>query len=390
MNLEQHIEEIRTGIRIGRFTNEAAVAHGIVLRLLAALGWPTYDVQVIWPEYSLGGRRVDFALCNPPGKPIAFVEVKQVGRSEGAERQLFEYAFHVGVPLAILTDGQEWNFFLPAEQGDYGERRVYKLDLLERDTGECVNRLKRYLQYAAVVSGQAIDNARADYRNNSRERQMQAAMPKAWQKLVEDEDEILLELIADHVESLCGYKPDLNTVAHFLKQQSGLRGTGPTRPPSRPTGAKATAPTRTAQPPPPSSPPISVQTSEQPSPLSTQSHGPTPGGLGFVFMGQHHPAKSARDVLLGVLEFLNQRDSTFLERLAARPKHGRKRRYVARTPKELYPDRPDLARDHVAQLSSGWWVGTNVSRGAVKHILELACEVAQVEFGRTLIVNLGD
>jgi len=45
---------------------------------------------------------------------------------------------------------------------------------------------------------------------------------------------------------------------------------------------------------------------------------------------------------------------------------------------------------HVAQLSSGWWVGTNVSRGAVKHILELACEVAQVEFGRTLIVNLGD
>jgi hypothetical protein len=38
--------------------------------------------------------------------------------------------------MAVLTDGQEWHFFLPTEQGDYGERRVYKLDLLERDPQE--------------------------------------------------------------------------------------------------------------------------------------------------------------------------------------------------------------------------------------------------------------
>ena len=79
-------------------------------------------------------------------KPIAFIEVKQVGQSEGAERQLFEYAFHTGVPLAILTDGREWNFFLPAEQGDYGERRVYKLDIVERDISECISRLNRLSQ----------------------------------------------------------------------------------------------------------------------------------------------------------------------------------------------------------------------------------------------------
>ncbi|EQD78280.1 Type I restriction enzyme R protein N terminal domain protein, partial [mine drainage metagenome] len=115
---------------------EASVQQGIVLRLLHALSWPSYDTQIVCPEYSLEGRRVDYALCHPPGKPIAFVEVKQIGQSEGAERQLFEYAFHVGVPLAILTDGQEWNFFLPGEQGDYGERRVYKLDIVERDISE--------------------------------------------------------------------------------------------------------------------------------------------------------------------------------------------------------------------------------------------------------------
>jgi len=142
MNLEKHIEEIRAGIKAGRFVNEAAVSQGIVLRLLHALSWPAYDTQIVYPEYSLQGRRVDYALCHPPGKPIAFVEVKQIGQSEGAERQLFEYAFHIGVQLAILTDGQEWNFFLPGEQGDYGERRVYKLDIVERDISKCAARLR--------------------------------------------------------------------------------------------------------------------------------------------------------------------------------------------------------------------------------------------------------
>jgi len=37
MILEEHIEEIRSGIKAGRFTNEAAVSQGIVLRLLHAL-----------------------------------------------------------------------------------------------------------------------------------------------------------------------------------------------------------------------------------------------------------------------------------------------------------------------------------------------------------------
>ena len=90
MNLSQHIEEIQIGIKGGCFSNEASVSQGIVLRLLSALGWPTWNTEVVCPEYALEGRRVDFALCDPPGRPKMFVEVKQVGQSDGAERQLFE------------------------------------------------------------------------------------------------------------------------------------------------------------------------------------------------------------------------------------------------------------------------------------------------------------
>ena len=217
MSVEQEIEAILVGIRAGRFSNEASVSQGIVLRLLHALGWPSYDTDAVWPEYSLSGRRVDFALCSPPGKPIAFIEVKQIGQSDGAERQLFEYAFHDGVPLAILTDGREWNFFLPGEQGDYGERRVYKLDIVDRDVKECSERLERYLLHSAVTSGAAIQAARDDYRNVSKDRQMLAALPKAWHQIIADEDEMLLEIVADRVESLCGFKPSPDMVATFLK-----------------------------------------------------------------------------------------------------------------------------------------------------------------------------
>lgn len=104
----------------------------IVPRLLNTLGWLVYDIEGVASEYSLGGRRVDYALCYPLREPLVMVEVKQIGQSKGADHQLFEYTFHKGVPMAVLPDRQEWHFF-PTEQGDYGERRVCKLDLLERD-----------------------------------------------------------------------------------------------------------------------------------------------------------------------------------------------------------------------------------------------------------------
>lgn len=145
---------------------------------------------------------------------------------------MFEYAFIKGVQLAILTDGQEWNFFLPAEQGDYGERQVYKLNIVERDVATCVERLNRYLQYDAAISGKAIRLAQEDYCDIKRERDMKAMLPPALKLLVQEEDEQLLELLADRVESLCGYKPDPNTVASFLKTSITLAASPPATPPA--------------------------------------------------------------------------------------------------------------------------------------------------------------
>lgn len=374
MALAQDIEDIRVGIKAGRFSNEASVSQGIVLRILHALSWPTYDTRVVCPEYSLSGRRVDFALCHPADKPIAFVEVKQIGQSDGAERQLFEYAFHLGVPMAILTDGQEWNFFLPGEQGDYKERRVYKLDIVERDVGECVARLERYLRHDAVVSGQAIAAARADYQNVAKERQIVATLPIAWERLVSDEDEMLLEIVADRVENLCGFKPDPDTVAKFLKT-TRAGGEASKAPPS---------PVRVV------SDPVRPEPPTRPAPAIPRHAAPGLAGVGFVLDGRSHPGRNACDVMVQVFETLTQRDPTFPERFASLPKHGRTRRYLARKAEELYPGRPDLSQEHSTKLRSGWWIGTNHSRASISRIIEMAADVVGLRFGSDLMINLGD
>src|SRR2546427_341600 len=146
MSLIDTLETIRTRLRRDGFANERAVSQEVVLNLLNALGWNVFNSRIVWPEYSVGSRRVDFALCHPEARPVAFIEVKQVGESEGADKQLFEYAFMQGIPLAVLTDGQRWNFYLPSGQGTYSDRRFYSLDLLEREPSEIEQRLKRYLE----------------------------------------------------------------------------------------------------------------------------------------------------------------------------------------------------------------------------------------------------
>lgn len=206
----------------------------------------------------------------------------------------------------------------------------------------------------------------------AKERQILAALPVAWDRLVGDEDEMLLEIVADRVENLCGFKPDPDTVAKFLKTtRAGAH------PIPAPTTRTPRVPDRTVQP--------SPQIAPAPRPTS-----PIPSTVGFVLEGRSHPCRNAREVLVEVFEKLSRRDPTFPERFAALPKHGRTRRYLARNAGELYPGRPDLCREHSVKLNSGWWLGTNHSRATISRIVEMAADVVGLRFGSDLTANLGD
>jgi len=211
MNLQQEIEEIQSQIKAGKFVNEASVFQGIVWRLLSALGWDIFDPSCVSFQYSKDSRQVDCTLCHPPNAPIVAIAVKGTGEVSEGEKRLFEYATYRDVPMAVLTDGQEWYFFLPGEQ-----ECIYKLDILAHPISESIDILHKYLAYDNVVSGDAIEAARNDYHKAIEERQVRDALSTAWYQLLNEPDELLIELVAERVEALYGFKPEPETVARFI------------------------------------------------------------------------------------------------------------------------------------------------------------------------------
>ncbi|MDX9753175.1 MAG: hypothetical protein RBU29_04390 [bacterium] len=356
MELSSLIPNIVERIKKADFKSEAAVSQGILLPILKSLGWPVFDTTIVIPEYSLEGKRVDYALCHPKNIPLIFIEVKNIGSSDGADKQLFEYAFHIGVPFAVLMDGQEWSFYLPAGLGFYAERRVYKIDFLEREPDVIIERLQRYLQYDHVCSGKALKDAKDDYDNVTKQRELQKTLPKAWQILLEEQNPTLLELLSDKVEDLCGYRPEIEDCEHFISNLS-----------SHNTQISSYYPT-----------------TQNPKPITDHFLKPK------TFPENNQPSiqlgnntfnyRTAKEVLIKSMQLFHENDPQFINKFIQR-KHGKTRRYIAKDPMDLYPNRPDL-KGHSVEFVPGWWLGTNYSKINIQKIINLACEVVHPDISR--------
>ncbi len=230
MSLEEQIRDIQNKLKKNDYPNEQSISQGVVLRLLMELGWPVYDTQLVMPEFVVKGGRVDFALCVRNNRPIIFIEVKQPGNTFGADEQLFNYAFKQGVPFAIITDGREWHFYLPTEVGSYEQRRLYVLDLIEREVSESAYRLQRYLSFQQVVEQHALEHAKEDYKAVFKKREAKENIPTAWEKLLEEKNETVMAAVSEKVESLCGYTPTETQIFAYLSAlKSDTAGSIPPR-----------------------------------------------------------------------------------------------------------------------------------------------------------------
>jgi predicted type IV restriction endonuclease len=351
------------------YPNEQIVRTGIIEPLLKELKWDITNRDMVYAEFTTDPNRVDYALFYL-SKPLVFIEAKQIGRiDERAEQQLLSYAFYIGVPLAILTDGREWNFYLPLEEGPFRERKVYKLDISERKIDDIIERFHRYLSYERVTSREAIEAAKRGYDSVLEKKRAADFLPKAWSKLVEEKDTLLVDLLAEKVSEQYGYKPDRDTVISFLIQlrhQSALTSSSILSFPERPSTVN-----RPAQ--------------SKPSTLKL------PDSIGYSLYGTFKTGRNNRDIVIQIMRDLASVDSTFLERFEKHPKnHKQSRRYLARTPEELFNNPEERIPSNYASLQTGWYIMLKLGYKGMDSIIRLACEIANVSYDRDLVVRLSE
>jgi len=218
--LNSFIESLKGDRRIISF-DEAATKQAVVLKILSLLSWEIFNIDKVTPEYSVGGKRVDYSLrINNANK--VFIEVKRIGEElENHQEQLLNYSFQEGVKISILTNGVTWWFYLPLHEGSWEQRKFYTIDVLQQEPEDVTAKFIDFISYDNIDSGNAVQNAEAIYKGQQKLNVLKDTLPKAWDKIISEPDEILIELISDTAEKFCGYKADSGLVKQFLSSYRG-------------------------------------------------------------------------------------------------------------------------------------------------------------------------
>jgi len=218
-SLAEFIQNLKTNRTIQTY-DEAHTKQGIVLPLLSKLGWDPFNTEEVVPEYEIKGKRVDYALCLGSASKV-FIEVKKPSEQiEDHQEQLLDYAFKQGVKLAVLTNGRGWWFYLPLTEGSWEQRKFYSVDIFDQEPDDVAARLKSFISREHIESGKAIENAQAVLQDRQNLKTIKDTLLQAWNRIISEQDDSLVELISDTTERLCGHKAPDDTVAKFLNENS--------------------------------------------------------------------------------------------------------------------------------------------------------------------------
>ena len=106
------------------------------------------------------------------------------------------------------------------KKGDWTARRFYTIDILEQDPSEIANQFQMILSKEQIKTGNSVKYAEEIYKSRLKKEAVLNALPKAWNKIITDPDELLVELLSEVTEKICGFKPTENIVRQFIKRNN--------------------------------------------------------------------------------------------------------------------------------------------------------------------------
>ena len=355
MDLSRAIEKARYNLNDPSI-DESGVKQYVIMPLLHSLGWDIYDRNEVKPEYRTSRGLVDYALFFR-NKVAVFLEIKKPSENlHYHEDQLLRYAYSEGVRLACLTNGRDWWFYLPLEEGPWEKRKFLEVSINEH---RFQSMIKDILSKESISTGTSQKRAKSIlYVANH--------LPDIFLSLFREPDDLIVELIKEKFhEKYRSIDIDEAYIITFLKSIADKLH-------------------------------HVIDTSLRPIPDgNNHKTGKKRSFDTFVLhlsKGDRYIFGTISDLTIFLFNRIEEKRPGFFTRFY-REKHGKSRKYISMNKYELYKNRPDLAETQSKKLTNGWYIGTNYSVRDFKKMIDLACKVENIkcnfeENNNTLIVRV--
>lgn len=307
--------------------DEAAIKQGIVLKMLSLLDWDPFDMDEIQPEYDVKAGKIDLALIHK-GKPKVFVGVKKETKDiEGSKARFLDWAAQCKVPMAVLTNGLSWRFFLSLVEGSTEDKEISTLEISDGEGKDIRKCISDFLSKKNVVTDRALKIAQDIYESRKRALIIEEHLPRAWEKILSEPEKWLGGAVSEVTEKLCGIRPDKEIVEAFIA--SKIRGSAENAFP------KESAPSKNQK---------------------GQKDHEGKSVTSFTLEGKEYKVKAWKDVLLKLCEIMYERHKEDFESI----------QYVTLKGRDCFSENPHTFLDSGKIAGSGIYVDFALSQTAIE------------------------
>ncbi|MXX63947.1 MAG: hypothetical protein F4Z36_02575 [Acidimicrobiia bacterium] len=280
MSLKNTLENIR---KAPVPANEEAAKFQILAPILQGLGWNTYDSSHVGFEHTVttarnATGRVDIALKGST-HTVAHVEAKAPGKELDAQHvnQLLGYGFQEGVYISALTNGFEWQLYLPRQAGPVDQRLFTTFNLRTDPVDRVAEDLLTFLGRDNLISGSSEKRAKQVLQARREAEHLNSKLPEIWSRMLSTPNERLVDLVIEQVYQEINLRPDPKQVTALLR-------------------GKPIVPTRGSD--------GSMEHLPQKGPSGARSKGAKP--VAYVLWGHRREVHNWKEILIGLVTRLHQ------------------------------------------------------------------------------------
>lgn len=215
------IEGLKSNKKILQF-DEASTKQAIIMRILSSLGWDIFNIEEVTPDISVKSDIIDYAL-KIKNSSVMFILVKKPSEQlDSYQKSFLTISARQKVDLALLTNGIAWWGFLSSAEGGVEDKKFFTANLLQDDIDEICTFFSTFIAKSSLVNGNS-HKAAEEILETRKRKTANHFIPKAWEKIITQPHDTIIQLISQTAEDMCNYKPEKNAIIDFLKTYGNQR-----------------------------------------------------------------------------------------------------------------------------------------------------------------------